>query len=64
MNTDVHKIIYNKLSECLSNNLKVHTIDKDNSMLELDYVTISNFIINGLKEFGYEIVRVDDGQKL
>jgi len=61
MTTDIEiqKIICNKLLECMSNNLKIHTIDKDNSMLELNYVTISKFILNGIKNSGYKIVKIE-----
>ncbi len=58
MSAEIQKIIYDKLSECISNNLKIHTIDKDNSILELDYVTISGIIIDGIRESGYDIVKV------
>ena len=59
-NSEIQKIIYNKLSECISNNLKIHTIDKNNSMLELDYVTISKVILEGIIDSGYKIVKVKD----
>ena len=55
---EIQKIICNKLLECMSNNLKIHTIDKENSMLELNYVTISKFILDGIKTSGYEIVKI------
>jgi hypothetical protein len=58
MSVEIQKIIHDKLSECISSNLKIHTIDQDNSVLELDYVTISKFILDGIKDSGYEIVRI------
>jgi len=55
---EIQKIICNELLECMSNNLKIHTIDEDNSMLELNYVKISKFILDGIKTSGYEIVKI------
>lgn len=57
MPNPVKEIIFNALQNSYSDSIVIHTIDDENSAIEMDYHKITKAILKALGENNYKIVQ-------
>jgi len=57
MSTPVKDLIYLALKDSLNKSIIFHEIDKENSIIDVDYEVIADAIIKKLLEFNYKIIK-------